>query len=175
MRASRRRLRPAVQTWPKARALGGGCRDKENNILGLRGPHGINRPAIDAGRPHTREKHAIEGGVACQACAIARLPIQTRRQPRHHVHNDKQQRFRLIAEIGLGRRITSELGQRRSGAEINLPTMQDYSIIGAASVTKLYWGWLVVAVACLVGMLGFGLCFYGPGADSRARRPLIPE
>jgi MFS family permease len=41
--------------------------------------------------------------------------------------------------------------------------MQDCSIIDAASATKLYWGWLVVAVAFLVGMFGFGLGFYGPG------------
>lgn len=41
--------------------------------------------------------------------------------------------------------------------------MQDHSIIGPGPVTKLYWGWFVVAVAFLVGMFGFGLGFYGLG------------
>ena len=41
--------------------------------------------------------------------------------------------------------------------------MQTGSISHTAPAAGLYWGWLVVAAAFLVGMFGFGLGFYGPG------------
>jgi hypothetical protein len=53
----------AAQTRPEARSLGRSCRGKELNILGLRRPYRANRTAVDAGGPHTGEKHAIEGAV----------------------------------------------------------------------------------------------------------------
>lgn len=57
----------------------------------------------------------------------------------------------------------SDCGQHRPPAGLNLPRMQTGSIPHTAQAARLYWGWLVVAAAFLVGMFGFGLGFYGPG------------
>jgi MFS family permease len=69
----------------------------------------------------------------------------------------------MIVEIGLDRRITSDLGQHRPTVGSNLPSMQVHSILRAGPTATLYWGWLVVAAAFVVAMFGFGLGFYGPG------------
>ena len=68
-----------------------------------------------------------------------------------------------LAGIGLGRWITSENGQRRSGWAIKYPAMHDRSITGKRPLLLLYHGWLVVAAAFIVALYGFGLGFYGPG------------
>jgi hypothetical protein len=68
-----------------------------------------------------------------------------------------------IAGIGLGRPITSENGQRRSGWAIKYPAMHHRSVTGKPPLLRLYHGWLVVAAAFLVALYGFGLGFYGPG------------
>jgi len=68
-----------------------------------------------------------------------------------------------LAGIGLGRRIGSENGQRRSGWPIKYPAMQHRSIISEKPTLLPYHGWLVVAAAFLVALYGFGLGFYGPG------------
>ena len=77
-----------------------------------------------------------------------------------------------IAEIGLGRRITSDLGQQRARGAFNFPPMQptgspkrprDPALVRSASSATIYRGWLVVVAAFLIAMFGFGLGFYGPG------------
>jgi hypothetical protein len=85
-RAPRCGFGSAAQTWPKARPLGRSRRGKELNILGLRRPYWANRAAVDAGCPHTREKHAVKGRVPRQTRTIAGLPIETEGQSRSHAH-----------------------------------------------------------------------------------------
>ena len=162
-RAARRRFGSAAQTRPEARPLSRGCRGKELNILGLRGPDRANRATVDAGRPNAREKHSVEGPVPRETGAIARLPIEARRDSSQHRSEVTGKRQRLIAGIGRDRRITSDLGQPRASEGIKFPSMRDSSIVRAAPARKLYWGWLVVAAAFLVAIFGFGLGFYGPG------------
>src|SRR5437868_4953777 len=89
---NRRTLRnPAAKAaWPEACPFRGGCRTKEHNIRRTGWSHWTNRTAIDPCRSNAREKYAIECPVSRQASAVAYLPIETRRQSRHH-----QIQFRL--------------------------------------------------------------------------------
>ena len=158
------RFGSTAQTWPEARPFSASRRRKELNILGLRGTHRANRATVDAGRPHTCEKPAIEARVPRQTGPIANLPIETRRHFGQHRTEIKGARRQPVAEIGLSRRITSDLGQHRTAIAITFPPVHDRQIILAAPAAKpLYRGWLVVAAAFLVAMFGFGLGFYGPG------------
>jgi len=57
----------------------------------------------------------------------------------------------------------SDSGQRPPGEALKFRTMDDRDAIDSSRAPGLYRGWLVVAVAFLVALFGFGLGFYGPG------------
>src|SRR5205085_12425251 len=83
-RTSRCRLGSAAKAWSKACSLRGGCRTKEHDIRRAGGSHGTDRTTVDPGSSNTREEYAVECPVARQASAVAYVPIEPRRQSRHH-------------------------------------------------------------------------------------------